>query len=273
MKMGMFLRNFGVAATSEKLTAYAKIAESNGIDALWLSDHIAIPPEESEGSGGRYLDPLASLAFLAAITTRIELGTSVLIVPYRAPLITVKWLASIQELSNGRLTVGVGVGWMEAEFRAAGVDRKRRGAITDEALTLWHQCFANDEPEVNGQRFVFKPRPARPDFLIGGGCPHAIDRAVKLGDGWMPTEGDPDKLRDAIAIMSEQFKEAGKPKPKVVPLMGLPLDDPAAAIDRLSALSEIGVTGVNHAGKYESPAEFEAIVGQLLTVKSKANIV
>ena len=82
---------------------------------------------------------------------------------------------------------------MEGEFRAAGVDHKRRGSLTDEALALWHECFAADEAEVNGQRFVFKPRPSRPKFLIGGAAPHALTRAVGLGDGWMPTEGDPEK--------------------------------------------------------------------------------
>jgi len=272
MRMGIFLRNFGPHSTTENIAECADIAETVGLDDLWVSDHIAIPPEESEGSGGRYLDPLATLAFLAARTKRIGLGTSVLIVPYRPALVTAKWIATIQELSGGRLTLGVAVGWMEGEFRAAGVDRNRRGAITDEALTLWHECFANDEAEVNGQRFVFKPRPDRPKFLIGGAAPHAINRAVKLGDGWMPTEGDADKLREPITVLTEQMNEAGNPVPDVVPLTGLPLDDIAAAIDRLSAMAEVGVTGVIHAGKYENAVEFEAIAEQLLTVRSQANL-
>lgn len=272
MRMGVYLRNFGPVSTPENIAACAQVAESSGLDDLWLSDHIAIPPEESEGSGGRYMEPLATLAFLVGITRRIGIGTAVLIVPYRPALVTAKWIATIQELSNGRLTIGAAVGWMESEFRAAGVDHKRRGAITDETLKLWHECFANDEVESNGQRFIFKPRPRRPKFLIGGAAPHATNRAVSLGDGWIPTEGDPDKLREPIAVLSEQMKQVGKPTPDVIPLTGLPLEDTDAAVARLRGLAEAGVTGVIHAGKYESASEFEAIVDQLLTVRSKAKL-
>ena len=272
MRIGIFLRNFGPVSTPENIAACAEIAESSGIDDLWLTDHIAIPPEEAEGSGGRYLDLLATLAFLAGITKRIGLGSSVLIVPYRPALVTAKWIATIQELSNGRLTVGAGVGWMESEFRAAGVDHKRRGAITDETLTLWHECFGNDEVETNGQRFIFKPRPPRPKFLIGGAAPQAINRAVKLGDGWLPAEGNADKLRGPIASLTEQMQQAGKPAPEVIPLTGLPLEDSDAAVEKLATLADIGVTGVIHAGKYENVSEFEAMVEQLLSVRSKASL-
>jgi len=272
MRMGVFLRNFGPYSTSANITACAKAAESIGLDDLWLSDHIAIPPEEAEGSGGRYLDPLATIAYLAGVTQRIGIGTSVLIVPYRAPLVTAKWIATIQELSNGRLTIGAAVGWMEAEFRAAGVEHKRRGAITDDTLQLWHDFFAADEAEINGQCFVFKPRPQRPGFLIGGAAPHALNRAVKLGDGWMPTEGDAEKLREPIASLSERMLQAGKPNPDVIPLTSLPLEDLPAAVDKLSALSEVGVTGIVHAGKYENEKEFESIAERLMEVHSRANL-
>src|SRR5207245_7134965 len=97
--------------------------------AVGVVDHIAIPPYDAEGSDGRYLDPLATLAFLAGVTTRVGLGTAVLVLPYRPALPTAKWIATVQELSGGRLNLGVGVGWMAAEFRALGVDLRRRGAI------------------------------------------------------------------------------------------------------------------------------------------------
>src|SRR5262249_59689855 len=120
---------------------------------------------------GRYLDPLATLAYLAGVTTRVGLGTAVLVLPYRAALPTAKWAATIQELSNGRLLLGVGVGWMAAEFRALGIDHRRRGRITDETLTVLDACFADDVVHANGQPFLFKPRPARPPLFIGGGPP------------------------------------------------------------------------------------------------------
>jgi alkanesulfonate monooxygenase SsuD/methylene tetrahydromethanopterin reductase-like flavin-dependent oxidoreductase (luciferase family) len=137
---------------------------------------------------------------------------------------------------------------------------------------LWHEFFANDEAELNGQRFVFKPRPTRPKFLIGGAAPHAIERAVKLGDGWMPAEDDPDKLSEPIAGLSERMMQAGKSSPDVITLTGLPLDDSAASTEKLSALADVGVTGIVHAGKYKRVDDFKMIVEQLLEARSRAGI-
>src|SRR5262249_53785831 len=146
---------------------------------VWVVDHIAIPPDDAEGSGGRYLDPLATLAFLAGATTRVGLGTAVLVVPYRPALPTAKWIATIQELSGGRLVLGVGIGWMAGEFGALGVDLRRRGRITDETLDFLERCFADDVVEAHGQPFLFKPRPAKPPLLIGGSPPYAFPRALR----------------------------------------------------------------------------------------------
>ena len=187
--LGLSVRNMGPQSDRATILAAARSAEAAGMDDLWVTDHIAIPPDDAEGSNGRYLDPLATLAFLAAATTRIRLGTGVLVLPYRPPLATAKWVATIQELSAGRLLLGVGVGWMQAEFRAAGVPYERRAQITDETLAFVTRCFAADETEANGQRFLFRPRPARPPILVGGAPPHALRRAVRWGDGWMPIGG------------------------------------------------------------------------------------
>ena len=122
MKIGMGLRNMGDVADRDTLTRCAVSADETGVDSLWVFDHVAIPPEESEGSGGLYLDPLATLAYIAGCTRRIGLGTGVLVIPYRPPLLTAKWLATIQQLSGNRLLLGAAPGWMEAEFKALGVD-------------------------------------------------------------------------------------------------------------------------------------------------------
>ena len=256
MKLGMHLRNAGPHSTRETIAACAKAAEAAGIDSLWVNDHIAIPVEESEGSEGRYVDPLTTLAYLAGVTTEIGLGTAVLIVPYRPALATAKWIASIQELSGGRMTLGVGVGWMPAEFKATGVDRSRRGAITDETLEIFHRCFAADEVQVNGQPFLFKPRPARPPILVGGKPPHAFERIVRYGEGWLPTSGDPAQLEPAIQQLKAATSAAGKPDPQVVPLMALDLDDPGHARAQINELAAVGVTGVIHTHRYQSAAEF-----------------
>jgi probable F420-dependent oxidoreductase len=256
MKIGLYLRNMGPHATRENLLECARAADALPIDDLWVFDHVAIPPEDSEGSGGLYVDPLATLAFIAAVTERIGIGTGVLVLPYRPALLVAKWVASIQTLCAGRLSLGVGVGWMDAEFRALGVPRSRRGAITDETLEFLNDCFASDEVEVNGQRFLFLPRPKRPPIFVGGSGPHALRRAATLADGWMPGNLDPEALREPIAELRALAKEAGRPSPEVVVLGRLREHDEQTIQDRIPALSEVGVTRLAVNFPYANVAEF-----------------
>ena len=257
MKVGLYLRNMGPQSTQGLIADAARAAEAAGIDDLWVADHLALAPEDSEGSDGRYLEPLATLAFLAGITERVGLGVGVLIVPYRPALLSAKWIATIQELSAGRLILGVGVGWMDKEFRALGVDPRRRGAITDATLEFLHACFAGDEGEANGQRFLFRPRPPRPPILVGGAPPHALARAARFGDGWLPMGADPQALRAPIADLRRRFAEAGREAPEVIAMGRLPLDDPPRAREQLAALSGIGVTGLVYGGdRYADEAAF-----------------
>ena len=179
----MAIRAMGPQATADTIAACAAAAESAGLDDVWISDHIAIPPDDAEGSGGRYLDPLTTLGFLAGMTSSIKLGSGVIIIPYRPALPTAKQVATVQELSGERLLLGVGIGWMDAEFKALGVDRHRRGAITDETLGFLNRCFADDVMEANGQPFLFRPQPAKPPVYVGGAAPHALRRAAELADG------------------------------------------------------------------------------------------
>jgi probable F420-dependent oxidoreductase len=259
MKVGLYIRNMGPQSTRQTLLECARAAEAAGIDDLWVADHIAIPPDQAEGSGGRYLDPLATLAFLAAATTRIGLGAGVLVIPYRPALPTAKWVATIQELSGGRLRLGVGAGWMDAEFRALGVARERRGAITDATLAFFHRAFAADEVEEHGQRFLFLPRPPRPPIFVGGSGRHALRRAARYGEGWMPGGGNPAKLAPEIAELRELFAAAGKAAPEVVALTSLALGERQRAADHLRSLEAAGVTRVVHAWRYADAAEFARV--------------
>jgi len=258
MKLGLYLRNMGPQSTADSIVACARAAEQAGIDDLWVADHIAIPPDDAEGSGGRYLDPLATLAFLAGVTRRIHLGTGVLVLPYRPALATAKWIATIQELSGGRLLLGVGAGWMEAEFRAVGVARDQRGRLTDQTLAFLHRCFAGDEVELNGQRFLFRPRPTRPPIFIGGAAPHALRRAARFGDGWMPMRGDPATLRPSIAQLREAMTAAGKPAPEVIVMTSLALAA-AEAADEIAQIAALGATRVVHAWRYADATEFARV--------------
>src|SRR5207302_3955268 len=162
----------------------------------------------------RYLDPLATLAYLAGTTTRVGLGTAVLVLPYRPALPTAKWIATVQELSGGRLRLGVGVGWMGAEFRAVGVDHRRRGALTDETLAFLDRCFAADVVEANGQPFLFRPRPPRPPLFIGGAPRHALRRAPAYGPRGMPIGLDPAAPRPPAADLRARAAAPSRAPPR-----------------------------------------------------------
>lgn len=263
MKLGIVLRNSGPASRPALVTECARAADEAGLDSLWVNDHMAIPPDDAEGSGGRYLDPLATLAFAAGVTKRIGLGVGVLILPYRPPLPTAKWVATVQELSGERLLLGVGVGWMEAEFRALGIDRRRRGKDTDATLDLLRRCFAGDEVVVNGQTFLFRPRPRRPPIFVGGASRHAFRRVLEWGDGWMPIGKKPEELAPKIRELRDEARRAGRSEPEVVTFASLPLDGATEARELVSAYEEAGVTRLIHGLRYEEAGPYRKAVEAL----------
>src|SRR5438094_6976724 len=265
MQLGVVLRNMGAQSTRETLVAAARAADGlSNIADLWVVDHIAIPPDDAEGSDGRYLDPLATLAYVAGVTTRVGLGTSVLVLPYRPPLLTAKLVATVQELSGGRLLLGVGVGWMQPEFRALGVDVRRRGPLTDETLGFLDRCFADDVVEANGQPFLFRPRPPRPPIFIGGAPPHAFRRAVAHRAGGMPVGLAAEQIPPLAAGLRARAKEAGLDAPPMPALTTLPLADGAAARDRLARYAEAGASRVIHGARYPDAAAFRAMLDRLV---------
>jgi probable F420-dependent oxidoreductase len=251
VSLGVAVRSMGPQSRPDTLLACVRAAEEAGLADVWVQDHIAIPPDDAEGSGGRYLDPLTALAWLAGRTTRIGLGTGVLILPYRPPLPTAKAVATVQELSGGRLRLGVGVGWMAPEFRALGVERAQRGRLTDEALAFLHRCFGSDVVESNGQELLFLPRPQRPPIYVGGAGEHALARAARFGDGWMPMTTLPGRLASDVARLRELCTEAGRGEPEVVVLTGFDPRDPPAAEARARALREAGATRLVAGTRYD----------------------
>ncbi len=239
-----------------------RYAEDAGVESAWVVDHIAIPPDDAEGSGGRYLDPLTTLAFMAGQTKRIKLGTSVLILPYRQPLPTAKAIATIQELSQGRLLLGVGIGWMSAEFKALGVPRGRRGRDSDATLKFLHECFANDVVSSNGQSFIFKPRPARPPIYIGGSAPQAVARALRYGDGWLPM-GKLSRNAQDIARYREQARETGIPVPEIVTFAHLDEVDERGARNTIAEYEAAGVTRIIAGRPYEKPEDMIPLIDMI----------
>jgi probable F420-dependent oxidoreductase len=262
MKYGIAIRNMGPQSSRATFTACIKIAEHAGFDALFVSDHLCIPPGETEGSGGRYLDVLAALAYAAGITERIRIGVSVLVLPYRPAVLTAKQVATIQELSGGRMILAAGVGWMKAEFEALGVDMRMRGRLTTETLRVLRHLFDNAEPRayrgelVSFPAFVFEPHPMRPPLWIGGNSENALARVVELGDGWHPMLRAAE-LKPMVEKLRERMRASGRPAPEIVVRRGLKLDDAAAARARLDAERDAGASYfILDLGRYGDEREF-----------------
>ncbi len=262
MKYGIAIRNMGPQSTRTTFRACARIAEDAGFDALFVSDHLCIPPDQTEGSGGRYLDVLAALAYLAGMTSRIRIGVSVLVLPYRPAVLTAKQVATIQELSDERMILGVGVGWMKPEFDALGVDLRKRGAITTETLRVLHHLFGNrdalpyDGNLVRFPAFVFEPHPKRPPIWIGGGSPKALQRVVEFGDGWHPMQR-PAELKPMVEDLRKRMRAAGRPDPEIVVRRGMKLDDVPSARAKLDAERDAGATYfILDLGRYADERDF-----------------
>jgi probable F420-dependent oxidoreductase len=270
MKLGVTLRNMGPQSTPALMGAGAVRAEELGFDSLWITDHMAIPPDDAEGSGGRYTDPLTTLAWLAGRTSRIGLGAGVLILPYRPALPTAKAIATVQEFSGDRLLLGTGVGWMDAEFRALGVDRHRRGRITDETLAFLKRCFERDVVEANGQAFIFAPRPAPPPVYVGGAAPHALRRAVRFGHGWMPMVRSAAALAPDLATFADVASAAGVAAGPVTAFAGLPLADPARAQEQYAAYRSLGIERLVCAVRYDDLEGYLAALDALVAVREDA---
>ena len=241
MHIGLMIRNMGDQSTKEIMAGAALAAEERQFESIWVVDHIAIPPDNAEGSGGRYVDILSSLAWLSGVTSTIKIGSAVLIAPYREILPTAKQIASIQELSGNRLLLGVGLGWMDAEFKALGVDKKNRGKITDEFLTFMREAFSQDEIQLNEQKFLFKPRPPKPPFYIGGSKDYSIKRAAKLGDGWIPLVNEPEELKENLKAYKKLCKSLNKESDKVSVVSGLNLNDKASSKEKLTKFEDMGI--------------------------------
>jgi probable F420-dependent oxidoreductase len=265
MKLGITLRNMGPQSTPQILREGVLRAEVLGFESVWITDHIAIPPDDAEGSGGRYTDPLTTLAWLGGATERIRLGVGVLIAPYRPALPTAKAIATVQELTGHRLLVGLGVGWMDAEFRALGVDRHQRGRITDDTLEFLNDCFRSDVVTRNGQPFLFEPRPPAPPIYIGGRPPHALRRALRFGHGWLPIARDPTSLHHDLEQFRELAEQATAAMGPVTAMAGLPLAEPGRARELLDQYRELGLERLVCAVRYQTLDEYlqqlEALAG------------
>ena len=207
MDFGTTIPNYGPLARRDAIVAIAGQSEALGFSMMAIADHIVIPktwnsfyPYSPTGrvdtfDGGDCLEPLALMAALALATEKAQLLTAVLVVPYRPPILTAKQLATIDVLSEGRVTVGCGTGWMREEFEAIGAPPyEARGQVTDEYIEAFRAMWTSDEPTYEGEYarvadIYFRPQPVRkphPPIWIGGDSMPALRRTARLGDGWLP---------------------------------------------------------------------------------------
>jgi probable F420-dependent oxidoreductase len=283
MEFGCVFPNRGPMATPANLGRVAERAEALGYDTVWFSDHIVIPTEVKsfypyDPSGKMpfnpsepYWEPLTVIGYVAGRTSRLRLGTSVLILPYRNPIVTAKMLATLDVLSNGRITLGAGVGWMEEEFKAIGLDTyARRGAYSDECIRIFRELWTKDNPSFQGEFHQFsnircEPRPVQPGGLpiwIGGHTPQAIRRVARLGDGWQPlvqrppADLPPAEMQEKIAQLRAFAQQAGRDPRRITLAMGSSIQftdgaatgprslftgTPAQIVDTLRRYQELGI--------------------------------
>lgn len=219
MKIGIALPIFGKYAGREEIMEAALAAEALGYDSIWVSDHVVVPDSHNV-FGDVFFDPLISLGFIASATSRIELGTSVIVLPYRNPLVLAKSVSSLDALSGGRVVLGVGSGWLKGEFDALGVDFARRGQMTDEYIEIMKELWTSDSPSHEGEYFSFtgirfEPKPVRkphPPVWVGGESRRSIERAVTHGDGWHPVGLGPGELaakaREVRSLLPDEKRES-----------------------------------------------------------------
>lgn len=215
MEIGLHLPQF--QHDPALLTRIARRAEEAGYASLWVSDHVLTPAQHAAVQVGTLLEPVATLAFVAAVTRRIRLATSVLVLPYRSPIVLAKELATLDRLCGGRLVVGVGGGWMVEEFRALGAPYERRGAFCDEAIRLMRTLWANEVSSFHGEFFNFDamrcaptPAAARIPIWVGGLSRRALRRAVELGDGWHGTRMRPLEMAERLKAIREIAAARGR---------------------------------------------------------------
>jgi probable F420-dependent oxidoreductase len=235
MKFGVPIGNFGQFGKrggARDLVRVAAAAEQLGFDSVWVHDHLVMPariraryPYNESGVAGfawrqDIYDPLTMMSALAVATERVEIGTSVLIVPYRNPLVQAKMLATIDQLAAGRVRLGIGVGWMREEFEALGIGDwyPVRGRVTDEWIAIWKRLWSDEGPSSFSGRFIsFEgmgafPKPVRRHIPIwvGGWGDVAARRVARLGDGYQTISSTPAMVREQLALVRAEMEKRGR---------------------------------------------------------------
>lgn len=218
MKLGLFVPHSGPLASARFLKEIATEAEELGFTGLWVVDAPARPPGDRLAN---FYEPLTVLGWLAGVTSRVALGTGVLVLPYRNPVLLARSLAAVDQLSQGRLIVGVGVGHVESENRILGAPPyQERGRVSNEWLRLINTFWTDEHPEFSGRYVHFEseelyagPRPVqtpRPPIMVGGASGSAVRRALRLGDGYFPVIRSIEAMEQQIAMLGAEAERQGR---------------------------------------------------------------
>ena len=288
MQFGAFAPHIGPLANPEAIAAFARKAEELDFHSLWFNDHIITPRKlESAYPGGRYpvppempfLEPVATMLYVAAVTERIRLGSSVLVITQRQPVLLAKQLATLDVLSGGRLIFGAGAGWMEEEFEALNTPFEKRGPRMAEFLEVIRLCWTEDDPTFHGrfydlENIGFEPKPVQkphPPIWVGGWAEGALRRVAKYGDAWH-AGGPPQMLAPGYARVKELAKEYGRdPDSIALTVRGeaVNLADPAQAIDQIHAYRDVGVSMIALAFIGDLPTTLERMESFMRDVAPK----
>jgi alkanesulfonate monooxygenase SsuD/methylene tetrahydromethanopterin reductase-like flavin-dependent oxidoreductase (luciferase family) len=215
VRLGVNVPNFGPGTNPDVLRRWALTVEGLGFDLLMVSDHIAVTPDVAEQYPAPFYEPFTTLSWLAGLTRGIRLGTTVLIVPYRHPLLIARMAANLNDLSGGRLVLGVGVGWAREEFGALGVPFRDRGRLTDEYLLAIRAAWQDETDYRSGHIPLW----------IGGNSDAALRRAVRLGDAWHPLRFTPGWMAEAAGRLTACAADQGRPAPALMPRIALRLTE------------------------------------------------
>ena len=246
MRIGIHLPHIGHKAGPEAIRRAAIQADELGFADVWASEHIIIPQGAPYPPSAIFYDPVLTLTWAAAFTKNLGLGTSVLVLPMRHPLPLAKELATLQNLSEGRLILGAGVGWMAAEFAALGVPFRERGRRMDEGIAMMRAVWREDPvsfaarhiPAVIEQMRML-PQPVKPiPIWIGGSSEAALARAIRIGDGWHGSRLSPEQATPIARRLREQ-----RPEPEFTISLRYGWDgkDDGALTTRLAAYGEAGI--------------------------------
>ena len=251
VQFGFALSGRGPLANRDALLKLTQAAEALRYSSIFVTDHVVIPLSTDSAypysANGRfagdwregYLEPLALMSFLGGATSRIRLGTSVLILPYRNPVFTAKTLATLDVLAKGRVILGAGIGWMKEEFEALQAPPfEQRGRVTDEYIRLMRECWTREPVKWSGEHYRIGnvsalPKPAQKGGIpvwIGGHTPGALKRTGELGDGWHPIALRPPGLlfpaeyREKVAVIHDHARKAGRDPAAIELTLRVPLD-------------------------------------------------